>query len=57
MIEKSEIECPKCGRGIGRYTQNPSPSSGMSGLSCSPCRIHFDIKISRDGSYQVKNIR
>ena len=57
MADKIEIKCPRCGRGLNRHTQNPSPVVSMSGLTCSPCRIHFDIQIARDGKYEYKRIR
>lgn len=50
-----KIYCPKCGKDIHRTVS--TASAGMSGLSCSSCKIHFDIKIDRDGSYTVVKIR
>lgn len=50
-----KIYCPRCGKDIHRTVS--TASAGMSGLSCSPCGIRFDIKIARDGSYTVVAIR
>lgn len=50
-----EITCPHCGKSIHRTVS--TSSSSMSGLSCSSCKIHFDIKVNKDGSYTVSQIR
>ena len=50
-----QIYCPKCKKDIHRTVS--TGSSKMSGLSCSSCRIHFDIKVEKDGSYKVIAVR
>ena len=50
-----EIVCPKCKKSVHRTVS--IGSAGMSGLCCSLCRLHFDIKIEKNGSYKVVAIR
>lgn len=54
-MQNKEIKCPKCKKSIHRTV--PSGCAGVSGLCCSPCRLHFDIKIDKNGSYKVVAIR
>lgn len=57
-MAKIDITCPDCGKKINRSYNTPTGTAGMSGLSCSPCRIHFDIRIDRNTQqYEVTNIR
>lgn len=53
-----EIYCPRCGNFINRRL--PLISS-MSALSCSYCKIRFDIRVTPDsrntGEYSVTNVR
>ena len=50
-----EILCPRCRKSVHRTVS--LGSAGMSGLCCSSCGIHFDIKIEKNGSYRVVAVR
>lgn len=51
------VNCPQCGKTI----TNSNLAGGKSALSCSTCKIRFDIKVNahstKTGEYNVVNIR